>query len=62
MQAASNPMVAIGPGTVAKTGALAGRSPVRCYTQHRRRIVMSKLSIDVGRHGCFEPNLHKDGR
>jgi len=26
MQAASNPMVAIGTGTVAKTGALAGRS------------------------------------
>jgi hypothetical protein len=55
-------MVAIGIGAVAKTGALAGRSPVRRYTLHRGRIVMSKLSIDVGRHGCLEPNLHKDGR
>jgi len=62
MQAASNFMVATGTGAVAKTGALAGRSPVRRYTHRRRRIVMSKLSIDVGRHGCLEQNLHKEGR
>jgi hypothetical protein len=62
MQAASHLMVAIGTGAGAETGALAGRPSVRRYSQRHRRIVMMKLGIDVERHGCLEPNLHKDGR
>jgi hypothetical protein len=61
MQAASHLMVAI-TGAGAETGALAGRPSVRRYSQCDRRVVMMKLGIDVERHDCLEPNLHKDGR